>query len=64
MKQWIEFQTTDTEKAKSIKVHIGDQAAIWVGNGSSMATFELWELKAICEQIITTIDKYTELEHA
>lgn len=63
MKQWIEFQSSEIEKAKSIRVHLGEQAAIWVNNGSSMATFELWELKAICEQIISTIDKRIETDN-
>lgn len=62
MKQWIEFQSTEQDNTKSVKVHIGEQAAVWVGSGSSMATFELWELKAICEQIIAVIEKRIETD--
>lgn len=62
MKQWIEFKSSEHSDSKSVKVHIGEQAAVWVGSGSSMATFELWELKAICEQIIAAIEKRIETD--
>lgn len=58
MRQWLEFESDTFTPSKSLRVFIGDYASIQTGQ--TIAEFDLYELKSICERIINAIEKSEE----
>lgn len=53
MRKWICFESDTFSPSKTVKVFIGDFATIQTG--STIAEFDIYELKEMCETILETI---------